>query len=614
MKKALWQYLLKPAILLYLLMQFCKLLFLLKNWNLVKNESVQDFIEVFTGSFYLDLAVLSYLLFLPSLIFYIYAFKKELEYIKPVLLVYYTIIAILYISSSFIDMELFSNWGSKISAKALSFLNTPTYAVYSAGKYRVFLLFTAILLTSYLSYRIFKTSIQSTKPEDISRRLLGIWAILSLSLLTLGLRGGIRVIPINQSEAYFSSNPVLNLAGVNSLWNFGNVLFQNTSALKKNPYKTMELALAEEIFKEIYYTEKDTSISILNTSKPNIIYIALEGVNANCIKDYNANNDYMPELSKMMNEAYSFKKMYASGMRTDQGLVAILGGFPALPVHTLGAQEDKFKKLPSLSIPLKEQNYSCNFFFGGEPEFGSIKAYLVHNGFEKIYSFKDFPQEQRTQDLGVPDEYLFEKFTKDMHNAQEPFFSLMLTQTTHEPFDMPFNNGIDDDAQKYINTVRYVDSVIGIWYENCKKEAWFENSLIIISSDHGHAYPDNYWYTDKERYHIPFILLGGALKEEFKGEINNRLCNQTDIPLSIAKQLNLVEQNFEFSKDIMNPYSPKFSSFIHINGHNWIKYEEDCSIDFNLEHQFSIDDRAKDSCAIENAAYIQTIFTRYLSY
>ncbi|MEZ4979463.1 MAG: hypothetical protein R2772_09210 [Chitinophagales bacterium] len=46
----------------------------------------------------------------------------------------------------------------------------------------------------------------------------------------------------------------------------------------------------------------------------------------------------------------------------------------------------------------------------------------------------------------------------------------------------------------------------------------------------------------------------------------------------------------------MNPYSPKFSSFIHINGHNWVKYENDCSIDFNLEQHFDKEDQSASKC------------------
>ncbi|MEZ4979459.1 MAG: hypothetical protein R2772_09190 [Chitinophagales bacterium] len=289
MKKALWQYLVKPAIFLYLLMQFFKLLFLLKNWEQVHPESWSEIFRVFTGSIFLDIAILSYLLLLPVFFFYLYAFSGKLEKLKTLLLLYFSLISLFYISLSYIDIELFSNWGSRISAKALSFLNTPSYAFFSAGKYRVFLLFFALITSGYLSYLFFKLAIQSTKLAEIDKKVLGIWGILSLSLLVLGLRGGIRVIPINQSEAYFSNNPVLNVAGVNSLWNFGNVVFQNSKALKENPYKSMEEEMAEEIFQEIYFTEKDTSISILKNSQANIIYVALEGVNANCIKDYNAN-------------------------------------------------------------------------------------------------------------------------------------------------------------------------------------------------------------------------------------------------------------------------------------------------------------------------------------
>ncbi|MEZ4979461.1 MAG: hypothetical protein R2772_09200 [Chitinophagales bacterium] len=53
---------------------------------------------------------------------------------------------------------------------------------------------------------------------------------------------------------------------------------------------------------------------------------------------------------------------------------------------------------------------------------------------KKFIVLKDFPPEaqREIQDLGVPDEYLFEKFSEDMQDAQEPFFSLILSQTTHE--------------------------------------------------------------------------------------------------------------------------------------------------------------------------------------
>jgi len=611
MLKAIQQYLIKPALFLLLLTFIGKSAFLLFNLNQIERESFSQIIKLYTNSFSLDIAVISYILLIPTLAILVQAFIKKVNFVYAFCLVYFTIISILTITINIIDIKLFSYWASKTSAKALQFLNTPSFAIKSAGKFNVLLLGLLIIILGIASYYILKKLIKKVTLDNFKVIPTFLSSLLVIGILILGLRGGLREIPINQSDAYYSSNLVLNVAGVNSLWNFGNVLFQNQNSLKENPYKTMMDSKANEIFNQLYITPKDTTIKLFNLAKPNIILIALEGVNANCIKEFNAENDFMPNLSKIMQEGYTFTNMYSTGMRTDQGLVALLSGFPALPLHTIGAQPEKFQYLPSFSLALKEKGYQNKFFFAGEPEFGSFKAFLIHNGFEKVYGLNDYKKNELTQELGAPDEILFNKFIADMQQPQEPFFSLMLTQTTHEPFDMPFNKDIKDDEQKYINTVKYVDAEIGKWYEQCQEMPWYNNTIFIISSDHGHPHPGNYWYNDKERYHIPFIIFGAPLKEEFKGQRNQQLVNQTDIAYSLSKQFNLKEQNFEFSKDIMNPYSPEFSSFIHIHGNNWIEKNNFCSINYEIKNDFN---QSEDACLLKNAAYFQKVFQTYMDY
>lgn len=611
MLKAIKQYLLKPSLFILFITIICKTIFLISNWSLIKNESLTHILQSFKKSFSLDIAVIAYISIIPVLILFFQFIFKQKHIAYQVIIGYYTFISFLTLTINFIDIKLFGYWGSKTSAKALQFLNTPEFALKSAGKTSVFIMLLVIFLLSILFYFLLKKIIKKVSLEIFKNIKSLLFFPILIAFIILGLRGGLREIPINQSDAYYSSNLVLNVAGVNSFWNFGNVIFQNNNSLKNNPYKTMTDGKANEIFSQLYQTKKDTTIQLFNTERPNIVYIALEGVNANCIQEFNANNNYMPNVSKIMTEGYTFKNMYASGMRTDQGLVAVISGFPALPLHTIGAQPEKFQHLPSLSLALKAEGYNNQFFFAGEPEFGSFKAFLIHNGFEKVYGLNDYKKSELTQELGAPDEVLFNRFVKDMQNPKEPFFTLMLTQTTHEPFDMPFNKNVSYEGDKYINTVKYVDEQIGKWYQECKKLAWFDNTIFIISSDHAHLYPEEYWYTDKERYHIPFIIFGKPLKEEFKGKTNNGIFNQTDIAYSLSKQLNLPEQKFEFSKNIMNPYSPQFSSYIHIHGNNWVGVNEFCEVNYAIKNDFNY---TNDSCVLRNAAYFQYVFKTYMDY
>lgn len=607
--KTIYNYFAKPALYFLILFAFLKALFLYFNYNEIRYKDLKNIFLVFTNSFTIDIAVVCYILLIPLVTFAVQLFiKKNILY--PLSIAYFSIVSCITLVINFIDIRLFSYWNSKLSAKALLFINSPILTLKSAGKWYVLGGFIGILLLSYLSFFILKSIFKNQKIELKWYTQFATILILSI-LLIIGLRGGIGVVPINQSDAYFSDDNTLNVAGVNSLWNFGNVLFQNNNSIKTNPYKIMDKAKAEELFKNFYYQEKDTFINILNLKQANIIYIALEGVNANCINEYNSAINLMPNVSKFIQEGYTFKHMYASGMRTDQGLVSIISGFPAMPLHTIGAQPEKFQHLPSLSLALKKEGYTNTFFFGGEPEFGSFKAFLKYNGFEKIYGLNDFAKEQQTQELGAPDEFLFEKFLENTKTAKEPFFNLILTQTTHEPYDMPFNKHTSNETEKYNNTVVYVDSLLGYFYEQCKTMPWFDNTLFILSSDHAHKQPGNYWYNDKERFHIPFVLFGKAIKDEFKGVKTDKLVNQTDIAFSLNKQLELPQQKFEFSKDIFSPYSPEFSTFIHIHGHNLILPNNFCFINYEIENYLR---EETDTCQQKNAAYFQYVFEKYMGY
>jgi len=64
---------------------------------------------------------------------------------------------------------------------------------------------------------------------------------------------------------------------------------------------------------------------------------------------------------------------------------------------------------------------------------------------------------------GVPDDYLFNKAMLELHNKKEPFFSCILTQSTHRPFDLngSFKFGDKTAEDKYKSTVFYTDSCIG---------------------------------------------------------------------------------------------------------------------------------------------------------
>ncbi|MGB1248105.1 MAG: LTA synthase family protein, partial [Chitinophagales bacterium] len=476
------------------------------------------------------------------------------------------IVALLYA----IDANLYySSWGTKINVKAFLFLNTPEMVVGAVDyKYRLILL-ALFVVQAFIGIYFYRKKIVSTYHSiDFSPlKIIPIFLILS-GLIFIGIRGGLQEIPVNQGHVYYSHNPTLNTAAVNSLWNLGNTVFQNQQ-LNVNTYQKLDEEYAQSLVDDLYYVEKDTTISLFTLEKPNIVFITLEGVNANVLPYYGAEENHAPTMQTLIeNHALLFPNFYSSGYRTDQGLAALMSGFPAQPLTTISAQPEKYAKLPSFPHDLQTMGYDCHFYFGGEAEFGSFKSFLMYSGFDPIIDFEDYPQEQLTQKLGAPDEFLFQKVDELLDTPSEPFYAHIMTQTTHEPYDMPFNEGVYDDRDRYLNTVTYTDSVLGDYLEKVMKKSWYENTIFILTCDHAHPLPGNYWYSDPNRFHIPFMLFGEPLKNEFIATQNTLFCSQTDIPATILKQLGQDNTSaYKWSKDMMNPYSKEFAFFVYVNGY-----------------------------------------------
>lgn len=612
MYKILKYYLLRAFVVWLLIFSIFKSLFLIYHWNSIHTESLSKILTVFTKSFQIDISSASYVLIIP-LILAITQYFYHSKVIKTISKYYHLSVLMIVSIINVIDIQLFKFWSSKISLKSFLFLNTPDQIIKSMG-YSKSLMALLFIFFHFVIGKILLEKYYFQKKIVFSKSIISFifFTLFSASLLMLGIRGGYQVVPINQSDTYFSTNNTLNVAGVNPLWNIGNTFVQNKAHATTNPYIQLEKNEAIEIVSNLYKIKKDTTIKLFNIDKPNIVYIALEGVNANVLKYFNKSKSYTPEIESLFEEGYFFSNMYASGSRSDQGMISLLSGFPPTPINSICAQPEKFIHLPSFPKKLQENSYNCSYYFGGEAAFGNFKSFLVHSGFEPLIEVFDFHKKERTQYLGVPDEYLFDKFSKDMTNPKEPFYTMIFTQTTHEPFDMPFNENVADEKTKYLNTVSYVDSVIGDWYSAIKNKDWYDNTIFIISSDHSNYLPENYQTWVKERYHIPFLILGKPLKKEFKGQTNEGIFSQVDVPKSLLKQMDIESTNFKWSKDFMNPYSKQFAYFAYVEGYSFKTKNNICGYGYNWKQY--VGDCDSTLYKKQGQAFLQVLYDDFLSY
>jgi phosphoglycerol transferase MdoB-like AlkP superfamily enzyme len=271
-----------------------------------------------------------------------------------------------------------------------------------------------------------------------------------------------------------------------------------------------------------------------------------------------------------------FRHFYASGARSDKGLVSILSGYPALPNSSIMIFPNKTQLIPGLAKSLTEEGYSSAFYYGGDINFASMKSYMLNCGFQKIVSQSDFSTEENVMSWGVADEFLFNRVYKEIASAEKPFFKAMFTLSSHPPYDIPakpWKQGKDRETL-YINSIHYTDSCIGNFVRKLETSGLLENTLLIFVADHGNGFPGNSAYSAKEKFQIPMIWFGSALNES---GVVNHIASQTDIPKTLLEQMQLNSDAYIFSRNIFgDSYYPE-SMFAFNNGFGYVNDSLDYS-------------------------------------
>ena len=460
------------------------------------------------------------------------------------------------------DNGCFPHWGYHLDRSALLVFTSPKevlanaeWWVWVAGTIGFCLLFALwwLLYKNLLQKRL--VSLTSDAGTGRKAGQTGIMLLLAAALF-LPLRGSITVSTMNTGRVYYSCNPMLNMAAVNPLFNLLETL--SSPAFDTDKYTYMPSEKAHSLVNELLKPSKRDSLSepaFLTTTRPHIILFILESFSANAW-------DVMPCLQQLASEGILFDNAYASSYRTDRGVVAILSGFPGQPTSSLMLYPHKSQKLPQLGKDLKQQGYQLRFWYGGDEDFTSMRSYLVSGGFDNRVCDHDFPVSERITKWGVPDHLLFTRASREITQRtadNKPFFDVVLSLSSHEPFDVPMKR----HANPYLNAIAYTDSCLGAFADSLRATALWDSTLLIMVADHGYPYPDGISRYDTLRYKIPIVWVGGAIREPM---VVHTLCSQIDLVPTLLDMLQLDHTAYLFGKDILDQRQTPFAFYSFNDG------------------------------------------------
>lgn len=537
---------------------------------------------------------------------------------------YYLVVILVPVLLNYLfDLVLYGYWGFRMDATALFYLlDNPAEALGQAtcwqwiGGIVALVALVWLLQKPLLCFYAEERNRVLWSKSIAARSVHTLLALLLCGIVFVAIRGGVTTSTMNIGRVYFSSEMPLNHAATNPLFSFFSTIGKQKRFDKQYRFMSEDEAkLAMESLNRIRIEDADgdetDSVPFLTTQRPNIVLVILEGFSGAASRVLHPEIEgpsYMPNIDRLYGEGIGFTRLYANSFRTDRGVASILASYPGQPTNSVMKDQKKCNNLQYLSKRLKEEGYNLHFIHGGDVNFTNMHGFLMSGGFTNITGDTDFPVSERLSKWGVPDHEMFDYLYNEIANmpvgkGQSPYLKVMLTLSSHEPFDVEYHHY----DNPYLNSVAYTDSCLGSFVDKLKvSEAW-KDLLLIFVPDHCYArYPENVQNHEPLRYHIPMVWTGGAVSGV--REVNT-LGQQTDLCATLFGLMGIHHEDFNFSKDMLNKTQSHYAFYSFSDGFGLLT--DSCRY---------IQDNANNGCALSGSedpngtaerwgkAYLQTLY------
>lgn len=583
----------------------------------------------------LDLSMAAYLAAVPVLVWFIgWGFSEKIQKGCSGFIFWFNVLLFSGLVFPFgANVFLYEEWHTLLNNRALEYFKDPSALLDSMSfgfKVASVLLYVGFVwLVSVVYRRLVGRAVYPDKTPRLGLLAFPVW----LLLLPLAIRGGLGVMPINESAVYYSPHLFYNHAATNTAWHMVHSLIETRST--KNHYEFMEKGRAQDQVDWLF--GKNTTLEDLDfqffkdSTSLNVVFIIMESMTAQVVEELGGEKGVCPNLSRLIREGILFTNCYSSGYRTDQGLVAVLAGYPAQPDQSIVLLEDKASKLSSMAKILKKDGYSTAFFYGGELTFANIGAWLTQQRFEHIFSEDDFESAEKTQRWGVDDRILLQRSIQEVGKLPQPFFATAMTLSLHPPFDVPYQSRwqADTEREKFLNSAAFADDAIGDYFKTAAQQPWYKHTLFVLVADHGASPPQGVGLDNPVSRQVPWIIFGEPLNEQWKGRKIDLFCNHHDIPATV---LGMIGKYHHYSAlpwsrnqwmwdAIINSYKTEqtkafhngFAYFSNENGLGWLNDQGKGVFYFGKENWHHWEGRLDSTSMLQARAYLQVLYDDFLA-
>jgi len=543
-------------LLLIFMMALLRILFWISNSHHFFGLSFYDF---FIGSWF-DCITLG-LLCLPLAIVYLVPLEHFPKFLLHISNILFFVIATAVIAFNLMDIEYFKYTGKRSTLDLFDILGAGSDFKQQIGTFIIdfWLLFIALFAFIFAIYWIDKritlwVKKRYTKRKNVKFHLLkniSFYIITIFLLIFLG-RGGLVYKPVGILDVSRFVNP-------------------SKTALVLNTPFTMLKSIGEESLKEVFYyssvKETEKYFSPIKHSQPqqilpdntNVVILILESFGKEFIGFYNNSKTYTPFLDSLLKESLTFSASFANGKKSIEALPSIFASVPSLqdtPYISSPYNANRMIGLPEL---LKRYGYESAFFHGATNGSMRFDAFAKSVGFNYYVGRKEYGNEQHADKTwGILDEY-FEPWTaQQISKLKEPFLASMFTLSSHHPFYIPPHRKKDviHGEQPIAASISYGDLSLRLFFEEAKKQPWYDNTLFVLCADHTPGTTTSLYNQPTQLYQIPIAYYHPSVSlTKNNSEI---LTQHADIYPTILDLLNIKTDFYSFGTSIFSK-KPRFA-------------------------------------------------------
>lgn len=258
--------------------------------------------------------------------------------------------------------------------------------------------------------------------------------------------------------------------------------------------------LAENFVKNNCPTYSDNNYKT-SIERPNLIFIMVESLNAWAVNLDIDGQPVTPTLNALAADSTNIVCLNVisqakNGRSSDGKFMYQTGLLPMLDRSV--AMEYSNRTFPSIVKALKQRGYKAVEICGDEPSLWNVENMSVAYGFDELYHQPELKAELEAYDYKI-DKVVMEYAAKYLPNIGKSFMAQIFTGVMHSPYDYNFEPATWISVSKqytpavrnYLEKTHYFDQQLGIFLENLRRSRLYDNSVIVIASDHSEPVDDD---------------------------------------------------------------------------------------------------------------------------